>query len=78
MKIAVIGWGSLIWCPGSLRIQTAWHNDGPSLPIEFARILKDGRLTLVIRPGSVHQNVLGGERLRRSWQCEKQSARAGR
>jgi hypothetical protein len=57
MKIAVIGWGSLIWCPGALRIQTAWHNDGPSLPIEFARISKDYRLTLVIRPRSAHQRT---------------------
>lgn len=48
VNIAVIGWGSLIWCPGSLRIRTRWHRDGPRLPIEFARISEDGRLTLVI------------------------------
>jgi hypothetical protein len=47
MNIAVIGWGSLIWCPGSLR-----RADGPTLPIEFARISEDERLTLVIHPGS--------------------------
>jgi len=52
MNIAVIGWGSLIWCPGSLRIKTRWRADGPTLPIEFARISEDGRLTLVIHPGS--------------------------
>jgi hypothetical protein len=52
MQIAVIGWGSLIWCPGSLRIKTRWRPDGPALPIEFARISRDGRLTLVIHPGS--------------------------
>lgn len=44
----MIGWGSLIWCPGSLRIKTKWRSDGPKLPIEFARISQDGRLTLVI------------------------------
>jgi len=52
MNIAVIGWGSLIWCPGSLRIKTRWRGDGPTLPIEFARISEDERLTLVIHPGS--------------------------
>ncbi|HUV04769.1 MAG TPA: hypothetical protein VMX94_06645 [Armatimonadota bacterium] len=50
MKIAVIAWGSLIWCPGSLQIGSWWHKDGPELPIEFARISDDGRLTLVIYP----------------------------
>jgi len=48
--IAVIGWGSLIWCPGALAIASCWRADGPRLPIEFARISKDQRLTLVIVP----------------------------
>lgn len=51
MQIAVIGWGSLIWCPGCLRIESRWYSDGPALPIEFARISNDRRLTLVIHPG---------------------------
>lgn len=55
MNIAVIGWGSLIWCPGSLRIRSRWRTDGPVLPIEFARISDDGRLTLVIHSGSTPQ-----------------------
>jgi|ERR1700676_129292 len=53
MQIAVIGWGSLIWCPGLLLIRTKWRPDGPLLPLEFARISRDGRLTLVIHPGSL-------------------------
>jgi len=57
MNVAVIGWGSLIWCPGSLRIRTRWHRDGPRLPIEFARISGDGRLTLVIHPGCEEQTT---------------------
>jgi hypothetical protein len=55
MQIAILGWGSLIWCPGSLRIRTRWHSNGPSLPIEFARISKDERVTLVIHPGAPDQ-----------------------
>lgn len=57
MEIAVIGWGSLIWCPGSLRIKARWHSDGPRLPLEFARISADGRLTLVIHDGSRRQTT---------------------
>jgi hypothetical protein len=57
MNIAVLGWGSLVWCPGQLRIKSAWHNNGPRLEVEFARISKDGRLTLVIHPGSGEQQT---------------------
>jgi hypothetical protein len=50
MKIAILAWGSLIWQPKDLLFDTefSWKEDGPILPIEFARISKDGRLTLVI------------------------------
>lgn len=48
MKIACLGWGSLIWRPENLKIQRQWFNDGPLLPIEFVRQSADGRLTLVI------------------------------
>lgn len=56
MKIAILGWGSLIWDPRNLQIdktigQNGWLSDGPMLPIEFARISKYGRLTLVITEG---------------------------
>lgn len=52
MKIACLGWGSLIWSPGDLPVQNEWYQDGPILPIEFARESADGRLTLVIVPDS--------------------------
>lgn len=50
MKIAILGWGSLIWQPNELEFNKDfnWKKNGPFLPIEFARISKDGRLTLVI------------------------------
>lgn len=50
MKIAILAWGSLIWQPKDLLFDSefGWKKDGPILPIEFARISKDGRLTLVI------------------------------
>ena len=50
MKITFLGWGSLIWDPRNLRITGSWQNDGPFLPIEFARISEGGRLTLVLYP----------------------------
>jgi len=52
MKIACIGWGSLIWDPRELDAERNWRKDGPVLPLEFARKSNDGRLTLVICPGA--------------------------
>ena len=51
MRIAVIGWGSLIWCPGDLAIASRWKKNGPCLPVEFSRVSNDCRLTLVIADG---------------------------
>lgn len=48
MKIACLGWGSLIWDPRALPIQREWFKDGPFAPIEFTRKSTDGRITLVI------------------------------
>lgn len=55
MKIGILGWGSLVWDPRDLKIIGPWYHDGPNLPIEFARISQDGRLTLVIKQN--HQIV---------------------
>ena len=48
MDIAVVGWGSVVWNPGSLDLASRWHKDGPELPIEFARLSGNGTVTLVV------------------------------
>jgi len=58
MKIAVLGWGSLIWNPKNLKIKNSWFKDGPYLPVEFARISNDERLTLVLHPNAEKVQVL--------------------
>jgi len=52
MKIAILGWDSLVWRPGALPLATEWKKGGPSLPLEFSRISRSrgGALTLVIDP----------------------------
>ncbi len=67
MNIAVIGWGSLIWCPRTLQIEPGWHRDSPMLPVEFAR--KSERRAA--HPGdpsrlSEAANVLGNEQMRKA------------
>lgn len=52
MRLACIGWGSLIWNPGVLRCAGGWCTDGPRLPLEYARTSRDGRLTLVLVDGA--------------------------
>lgn len=58
MKIGILGWGSLICETGELQIEGVWKEDGPCLPVEFARISKRSRLTLVIHPRAQKVQVL--------------------
>jgi hypothetical protein len=52
LKIAILGWGSLLWEGGSEfdALHETWQYDGPSLKIEFSRVsaTRLGALTLVI------------------------------
>lgn len=48
MKIACLGWGSLIWRNDGLLCDGRWRKDGPLLPVEFSRMSKGGEVTLVI------------------------------
>jgi hypothetical protein len=58
MRIAIIGWGSLIWDPGVLEIEGKWQENGPLLPVEFARFSGGGRLTLVLLGNAPPQRTL--------------------
>jgi len=58
MKIACLGWGSLIWDPLDLPVQKPWFSDGPLLPIEFARQSQGDRITLVIVPNYPYVRTL--------------------
>jgi hypothetical protein len=48
MRCAVLAWGSLVWDPRNLQVAADFAPNGPLLPIEFCRISRDGRLTLVV------------------------------
>jgi hypothetical protein len=43
LRISVLAWGSIIWDRGDLSIIEDFEPTGPSLPIEFCRVSRDGR-----------------------------------
>jgi hypothetical protein len=48
MRCAVLTWRSLMWDSRELQVAADFAPNGPLLPIEFCRISRDGRLTLVV------------------------------
>lgn len=66
MRIACLGWGSLVWDSRDLRIvggRNGWNDDGPLLPVEFARQSRGDRLTLVLVPDGPAVPTLWAEML---------------
>lgn len=62
LRIACIGWGSLIWDSRDLNIpESKWQTDGPLVPVEFTRFSQDNRVTLIIDSLATPITVLWAE-----------------
>lgn len=51
MRIACLAWGSLVWKWEPLQLASSWSEDGPALPIEFAREGDGGELATALCTG---------------------------
>ncbi|MDB5826347.1 MAG: hypothetical protein JWQ73_567 [Variovorax sp.] len=57
VKIACLGWGSLLWKSDPLVLASEWRSDGPRLPIEFCRVADGGELSTALCPGAALQTT---------------------
>jgi hypothetical protein len=48
MRCAILAWGSIVRDRKELHVAADFAPNGPLLPIEFCRVSRDGRLTLVV------------------------------
>jgi hypothetical protein len=48
LRISILAWGSIVWDRRDLAVTRQFEQIGPCLPIEFCRVSRDERLTLVI------------------------------
>src|SRR3954447_15153010 len=75
MRIACLGWGSLIWDPRELPICREWFKDGPFAPIEFTRQSSDDRITLIIDSTSSPVRTLWAQMLAQDLQTAREALR---
>jgi len=75
MRIACLGWGSLVWDPRALPVRREWFKDGPFAPVELTRQSSDGRMTLVIDTNAAQVRLLWAEMLSADLQSAREALR---
>ncbi len=53
MRIAVLGWGALIWNPQKLEVKGEFEIGGSPLPMEFTRVAARERVSRASGPAAI-------------------------